>query len=239
MNKLATLILAATLVAPAAAVWAADEQPAARISLDVRDADVKTVLTGIAKQGGLNLTVAQDVQGTVTVAIVDMTPAQALKTVAEAAGARVILDDNVYKVDHKPLPPERRPTVGAPATPAPAGRILAPTAQGNVGTGPAAAADQKDQVVLRVIKLKYADPAMIAAAFGGSVLGGMYSQANSPLGNMSGGGQGGYGGGGNGGSGGYGGGGYGGGYGRSGSGGGYGGYGGSGSQSGLGSYGRY
>ncbi len=219
MKKLAILGIVGLLAGTAITAWAGDEGQPARISLDVRDADVQTVLTSIAKQAGLNLVVAQGVRGTVTVAIVDMAPEEALKAVAAAVGARVIQDGDVYKVDPKPLPPERRPS--APAN-LPSGQpgIVAPPGQAGATTAQDATA--QDHEVIRVIKLQYADPAMIAQAFGGSVIGGMYSQGQGPLGGS---GRGGYGGSG----GGYGGRG-------GGNGGGYGNYGG-GSRSGLGQYG--
>lgn len=213
-----------------AAAWPAEDEEPGRITLDVTDADVHTVLSTIAKQAGLNVSVSADVRGRVTVALRNVTPEVALQTVAKAAGARFRLDGEVYVIDSQPLPPTRPAT--KPATrpapiavaPAPAKPVV-PAAD----PGPVSAQDP-DREIVRVIKLNYLDPSMVAQLMGGSVLGSGVSAMGSPYHNLQRGGRGGgYGRYGGGGYGGYGGSpSYGGGYGRSGgyspSGGGRGGY---------------
>ena len=220
MRTLTTVAMAPLFLALVGAAWAGDEQPAVRISLEVKDADVQTVLMSIAQQAGLNLSVSQDVHGRVTVALKDLPAEEALKAVASAAGARVLKDGEVYVVDLKPLPPQRQPASGGGTAPAGA-VIIGPSGKAGATSGQTSAGDEE---IIRVIHLKYADPAMIALAFGGSVIGG-YAGGFGGLGGFGGPG-GGYGNRG----GGYGGNGWNGGFG--GSGGGFGGYGG-----GLGGYG--
>jgi len=171
MRSLTALIIVPLLLALIGAAWAGDEEPAARISLEVKDADVQTVLMQIAQQAGLNLSVNQDVRGRVTVTLKDLPAEEALRTVASAVGARVLKDGDVYVVDLKPLPPQRQPAsagqssqVGAVVV-GPAGKADATSGQTSIG----------NEEIIRVIQLKYADPAMIALAFGGSVIGGYAS----------------------------------------------------------------
>jgi len=223
--RLTGLFLLLALVACATVAWAGQGDEPGRISVDVTNGNVHDILSMIAKQAGLNLAIDAKVTGTVTVALRDVTPDEALRVVASAAGARVRQDGEVYVVEPKPLPAERPRT---PSLATAGATVVAPTAAAPVtGAGTSATVDSGDEQVIRVIKLKYADPAMIADAFGGGAVGsGTATLGGSPFGQR--GGYGGYGGG-YGGYGGYGGGyggygGYGGGYG--GNGGGYGGYGG-------------
>jgi hypothetical protein len=159
----------------------------------------------------------------VTASLRDVSPAEALRVIAGAVGARVREDNGIYIVEPKPLPAERPRTgltgVGGAAVAPPDGAAGSASA-GSSSAGSAAVGNDE---VIRLIKLKYADPAMIAAAFGGTVVGGgsgMYGgspfhQRGSGYNNWGGSRGGGYGG-------------FGGGYGGSGGRGGYGGWGGSG-----------
>ena len=167
----------------------------------------------------------------ITASLVDVTVDAALGIVLDQAGLRAVKDNGVYQISEKP---ERRsqPRVAPAVRFPPPVFTIRPTAPGTgtEGAGAAAAAvpgapgtttgeEEEEDLPLRLIIVKYADPADMAFLFGGDVIegGGMYGGG--------GGGGGGYGGG----SGGYGGssGGYGGGSSRGSSRGGSSGYGGS------------
>jgi hypothetical protein len=76
-----------------------------------------------------------------------VTPAEALRVIASAVGARVRQDGDIYVVEPKPLPHERphAPALGSPAvvTPAP---TAAATATGDIPVG-------NEQVILPEIEL--------------------------------------------------------------------------------------
>lgn len=204
------------------AAWAADDEAPARISLDVTDADIHTVLSTIAKQTGLNIGVSDQVRGTVTVALRDVTPETALQIVAKAAGARLQRDGEVYFIEPQPLPPTRpevRPaTQPVPKTVAPPAR---PTEIGEAGpdTVPIGKAGE-DREVVSVIRLQHTDPSVIAQLLGGGVVGSGVSPIGRGYHHLRGGGRPGS-------------------YGRYGGYGGYGNYGGYGSYGGYPSYGGY
>jgi hypothetical protein len=144
-----------------AGVWAEDEAPPT-ITVDITNGDVHEALAAIARQGGLNISVNAKVKGVVTAALRDVTPEEALRTIAGAVGARVRQDGEVYIVEPKPLPHER------PRTPSIAGNVVAPARTGGAATGDIPVGDGE---VIRVIHLRYADPALLGAAFGGGIVG--------------------------------------------------------------------
>ncbi len=189
MKKVAGLFV---VIALGAACMAVAQEEAARVTLDATDADVHTLLSTIAQKAGLNLSVGAEVRGNVTVSLKDVTPAQAIKVIAKAAGAVARLDGEIYVVEPKPLPHVRDPR---PAIPSIDPRIRPPTRDVQVGTVVPNDTDDDapDAVLLRVIKLNHTDPALIASMFGGIAIGGYMS--SSGLGNRGGGGYGNQGGG--------------------------------------------
>ena len=148
-------------LALAAGAWAEEGDRPQTISLDITNGNVHEALALIARQGGLNISVDSKVTGVVTAGLRDVTPAEALDAIASSVGARVRQDGDIYVVEPKPLPHVRpaAPALGPPMAVAPVGRA---TADIPVGDGE----------VIRVIHLEYADPALIATAFGGNVVGG-------------------------------------------------------------------
>lgn len=98
--------LAISLLVPAAGVFAAYQGPAApsaqaqkgdrKVRLDFVGADVATVVKAISIQSGENVVLMPSVKGTVTVRLIDLTLAEALKKVAAAVGADVHRLDETY-----------------------------------------------------------------------------------------------------------------------------------------------
>lgn len=62
------------------------------ITLDVHQADVRQVLRLIANEAGLNLVIADGVQGRVTLTLTQVDHEVALKTVAAAVGAAIQIE---------------------------------------------------------------------------------------------------------------------------------------------------
>jgi len=180
--KLSGALLAGLLASVAAVGWAEEGDKDQRISLSITNGDVHDALAMIAQQSGLNISVDSKVRGTVTASLVDISPAEALRVIAGAVGARVRDDNGVYVVEPKPLPAERPRTAPAGAGGAlvvpPGGATAGATAAGASTAGSVAVGDGE---VIRVIKLKYADPALIAAAFGGTVIGSSGMLGGSPF----------------------------------------------------------
>jgi len=174
-----SVAVAGALLLPGTAM-AEDKEPA-RITLDVTDADVQTVLTTIAKQGGLSITISDQVRRNVTVALGNIAAPEALRIVARAAGARVRLDGEVYVIDSKPLPPTR--TVRQPTTPPSTPKVTGPTTTTITNTDVPIGDDGE---VIRKVKVMYSDPEMLAAIFGGTSIGSRYRQGGTPFGRSSG-----------------------------------------------------
>ena len=174
-----SIAVAGALLLPGTAM-AEDKEPV-RVTLDVTDADVQTVLTTIAKQGGLSITISDQVRRNVTVALGNIAAPEALKIVAGAAGARVRLDGEVYVVEPKPLPPTR--TVREPAAPRSTPRVTGPDTTTVTNTDVAIGDDGE---VIRKIKVMYSDPELLAAMFGGTSIGSRYRQGGTPFGRSSG-----------------------------------------------------
>jgi hypothetical protein len=169
--RLAGIVLLGLIVATAS--WAEEGAEPPTISLDVTNGNVHEALALIARQAGLNISVDARVKGVVTVGLRDVSPLEALRVIASAVGARVREDGEVYVVEPKPLPHERQTALPVPTAP----RIIAPAAAPATGDIPVG-----NEEVIRVIHLTYADPALIATAFGGNVIGGnMGMMGGSPF----------------------------------------------------------
>ena len=65
-----------------------------RVSVHAVDADARSVLLGIAREAGLNLTVSNDVNRRVSLNLVDVPALQAIQEVATAAGLTVATPEN-------------------------------------------------------------------------------------------------------------------------------------------------
>jgi type II secretory pathway component HofQ len=105
-------VLAAVLgAAPATAAAGRDACPAdaryrgTAIDLDVRGADLHDVFRLIANVGRVNVVLADDVRGAVTLQLRRVPWDQVLCTVAAAKGLRVTVDGSVYLV--RPAAPPR------------------------------------------------------------------------------------------------------------------------------------
>jgi type II secretory pathway component HofQ len=82
----------------------------APIDLDVKDADVQNVFRLIADVGKVNIVVAGDVGGTVTLKLKRVPWDQALDVVVRARGLYVERDGNVLMVMAHAPPPPQNPT---------------------------------------------------------------------------------------------------------------------------------
>ncbi|MFP4162459.1 MAG: type II secretion system protein GspD [Chitinispirillaceae bacterium] len=74
-----------------------------RMSLDVKDTDLRDVIRMISKGYDLNILLDQDVQGTVTLHLSDVPIIEGLRQIAESNGLEVIKDGSVYKIQKAPL----------------------------------------------------------------------------------------------------------------------------------------
>ncbi len=171
MTRLAGIALLGLVFTHAPTSWAAEGDTPPTISLDITNGNVHEALALIARQGGLNISVDARVTGVVTAALRDVTPVEALGVIASGVGARVRQDGDIYIVEPKPLPHERPRALPAAPTPA----VVPPTGAAPLAAAPATRAGDipvGDEQVIRVLHLQYADPALIAAVFGGTVVGG-------------------------------------------------------------------
>ena len=219
------------------AAWAQETAPEQqRISLDLRDAEIRSALDMLFKsKPGSSYVLDAGVTGVVNMKLDEVTWVNALRSMLTSAKLDYRVEDNIYHIFPKSTATTTTaygtgPTVGSPG----AGAYGGTTAGGasTPGVSATAVARTGTRPKFQLVTVKYADPAEMAGLFGGYAVGFQYGGGGgggglSGLGGFSGGGgfggQGGYGGGG------YGGisrgiGGIGGGYG--GSGGGYGGIGG-------------
>jgi len=69
-----------------------------RVSLDFKDADVRDVLRILSDISGLNVIVAREVRGTVTIRLINIPWDQALDVVLEDAGLAATVEGNVMKI---------------------------------------------------------------------------------------------------------------------------------------------
>jgi hypothetical protein len=192
------------------------EQPE-KITLDFRDADLREALDALFRGRPQSYLLDPDVSGRVTLSLKDVPWNAALRSILDSNGLEYSINNNIYRVFRKP--PE------TPVSGAFTGTTISSSSM-PTPTMPTSAVSPRRALKIEVIQLQHADPAEIAALFGGYAVSSGFGGMGAGLGSYGIGGV--YGGGGIGG--GYGG--YGGGYG--GVGGGYGGYGGT---SGYGGYG--
>jgi len=102
--------VADTVAAPIAA------SHAPRISLDLKDADIRNVLRLIAEAGHLNLAATEDVQGKVTLRLFDVPADEALAIVARSLGLETQPEGNFLRVStSRRLREEREETLKASA----------------------------------------------------------------------------------------------------------------------------
>ncbi len=69
-----------------------------RISLDFKDADIQNVLRILADVSGLNIITTDDVQGKITMRLVDVPWDQALEAILKAKGLDMVRDGNIVRV---------------------------------------------------------------------------------------------------------------------------------------------
>jgi len=78
--------------------------PRKRFSLEFRDADIKDVLRLLGQENGLNILVADDVTGKVTVSFKEVTLDQALVSILQSFGYSHTMNDGIVVVSNKPSP---------------------------------------------------------------------------------------------------------------------------------------
>ncbi len=167
-TALAILCLGGLLLA--AAPLAAQEEGTLEgktVSLDLRDVTIRDAVHQLALQAGIDYIFADEPKGTVTLTLPDTPAESALRSVLAAGDMTWRLEDGVYVIENKPAPetewvPGPKPTYQTP--PAPPTYAPGPTA----APGPATGAG--DELIIRKIPVKHADPAEIAMIFGGSVI---------------------------------------------------------------------
>ncbi|MEN6547428.1 MAG: STN domain-containing protein [Armatimonadia bacterium] len=172
-----------------------------RFSIEFKDTPLSSVLE-MLKRYDKNLQFAMsgnlgDIK--VTASLVEVTVDEALQIVLSQAGLMSVKDAGVYQIREKP---ERRTERGerpTPRFPAPVfmNRPTAPGATTDVAAAAApgaaaattAAADEEKNLPLRLIIMKYADPADMADLFGGEIIegGGLYGGGGGGGGNSGGG----------------------------------------------------
>lgn len=76
----------------------------ARIDLDVVDADLHNVFRLLADAGGVNVVVADDVAGKVTLRLRAVPWDQALHVIARSKRLAVTVDDGLYLITREPVP---------------------------------------------------------------------------------------------------------------------------------------
>jgi type IV pilus assembly protein PilQ len=77
---------------------AAREYTGQRISLDFKDADIQNVLRILADVSGLNVITTDDVQGKITMRLVEVPWDQALEAILKARGLDMVRDGNIIRV---------------------------------------------------------------------------------------------------------------------------------------------
>jgi len=84
---------------PSASVGTQESRYSAeKISLDLKDADLKDVLATFAKLEGINIAVDPEVHGSVTVQLHDVPWDQALELILRSNGLGYVLEGNVVRV---------------------------------------------------------------------------------------------------------------------------------------------
>jgi len=198
-----TLGLALALVAPVA-----NAQVQGIINIDIKNTPVADVLKQLQQQvPGFEYQLDPAVQGNVNVSLRDIDINAALRLIVDSVGATYRVDQGTYVVDPKPLTTTgRAPAVWGARTPVRTPPAAPSAGAGGVSAAPTTGAGQEELVVRR-LRVKRADPADIALLFGGSVVSSRMGQMAWSGGGGGGGGWGGGGGGWGGGGGGWGGGG--------------------------------
>src|SRR5678815_1196707 len=69
-----------------------------KISLDFKDADIQNVLRILADVSGLNIITTDDVQGKITMRLVEVPWDQALDSILKARGLDMVRDGNIIRV---------------------------------------------------------------------------------------------------------------------------------------------
>ena len=109
----------------------------------------------------------------VTASLVEVTVDEAMTIILSQAGLMSIKDEGVYQIREKPERSGARAARPVPSFAAPVfNRPTAPTAAGAAPVAPTAAAapgegEEEEKPPLRLITIKYADPAAISMLFGG------------------------------------------------------------------------
>jgi len=94
---------AAAAAAPETAAESEESKPSgeAPTSIEYVGAEIADVLRTLARQAGLNIVLAEDVQGKVTISLTDVPYEKAMKLIAESKGFVLTKEDNVLKVQSK------------------------------------------------------------------------------------------------------------------------------------------
>ena len=69
-----------------------------RLSIDVSNTDIQSVVRMISKGYNLNIILDKEITGNVTVRLTDVPVMEGLRTIAEASGLEVVAENNVYKI---------------------------------------------------------------------------------------------------------------------------------------------
>lgn len=159
-----------------------------RFSIEFKDTPLSSVLE-MLKRYDKNLQFAMsgnlgDIK--VTASLVEVTVDEALQIVLSQAGLMSVKDAGVYQIREKPerrtergeRPTPRFPApvfMNRPTAPGATTDVAAAAAPGAAAAG-AAAAEEEQNLPLRLIIMKYADPADMADLFGGDIIegGGLY-----------------------------------------------------------------
>ncbi len=72
--------------------------PGERISLDLKDADIRDVLRSFASMGGVNVVIDPDVKGSVTVRLHDVTWENALDVILRSNGLGMVTEGRVVRI---------------------------------------------------------------------------------------------------------------------------------------------
>jgi len=69
-----------------------------KISLDLKDADVAETIRQLAEMGGFSVVISQEVQGTVTVRLLNVPVRDALEILLQTAGLTMVRKDSVIGI---------------------------------------------------------------------------------------------------------------------------------------------
>jgi type IV pilus assembly protein PilQ len=92
------LLSIVSFIMPVPAQQAADPGNEQRMSLDVKDTDLRDVIRMISKGYNLNILLDQDVSGKVTLHLSDVPIMEGLRSIAESNGLIVVREGSVYKI---------------------------------------------------------------------------------------------------------------------------------------------